>query len=178
MKKHVQSSTSDFGLKSGELHLVTVGPEWALRFAAERDLLSLALGPHALDIQHIGSTAIPGILAKPILDLAIAIHSFEGGSALVPLVLALGYEYRGENGMPRRHYFVRGTPRRTHHLHVFEHDSHEWARHLLFRDRLLASPAPAAQYSELKRTLVAQNPENRVLYQSLKSSFIDEVQNS
>jgi len=175
MKKHDQTSTSDYGLYPGELRLVAVGPEWALRFAAERDRLYAALGTAALDIQHVGSTAIPGILAKPILDIAVAIHNFESGSLLVPSLVALGYQYRGENGIPRRHYFVRGTPCRTHHLHVFEQRGPEWERHLRFRDRLLASPATAAQYSELKRTLAAESPESRDRYQSLKSSFIADL---
>ena len=95
--------TPDFGLNPGELRLVAVGPEWASRFSAERDRLSTALGPVVLDIQHVGSTAVPGILAKPILDIAVAIQSFENGYPLVPLLVALGYEYRGEYGIARRH---------------------------------------------------------------------------
>ena len=159
-------------MSPGELRLVTVGPEWVLRFSAEQDRLSTALGAVVLDIQHVGSTAVPGILAKPILDIAVAIQSLEDGYPLVPLLVALGYEYRGEYGIPRRHYFVHGTPRRTHHLHILEHHSADWHRHILFRDRLLGSPAMAAQYSELKLASVSESSGNRDLYQSLKSSFI------
>jgi GrpB-like predicted nucleotidyltransferase (UPF0157 family) len=163
---------ADFGLDFGELRLVTVGPEWAQRFSAERDRLSAALGVAALDIQHVGSTSVPGILAKPILDIAVAIRSFEEGDALVPKLVALGYAYRGEYGIPRRHYFVQGSPRRTHHLHVLEQHGADWQRHIAFRDRLLASPATAARYSELKRANLSESAGDRDRYQALKASFI------
>jgi GrpB-like predicted nucleotidyltransferase (UPF0157 family) len=166
---------SEFGLNPGELRLAAVGPVWAMRFAAERDRIAAALGPDAIDIQHVGSTAIQGILAKPILDIAVAVRTFEEGFRLVPLVVALGYEYRGENGIPRRHYFVQGSPRRTHHLHVFEQRSDDWACHLGFRDALLSSPSTAVRYSELKGALALQSGGDRDLYQTLKSSFIANV---
>lgn len=167
----------NFGLLADELQLLPVGQEWAQRFAAERKRLSDALGAAALDIQHIGSTAIPGILAKPVLDIAVAIHTFEDGLPLVPLLQAIGYEYRGENGIPRRHYFVLGKPRCTHHLHIFELGCKEWLRHLYFRDRLLASAPLAARYSAIKTAAAEQAQGQRDGYQALKSDFIAEVQN-
>lgn len=169
------TNDADFGLSSGELHLVPVGNEWHSRFTAQRKRIAAVLGTAAIDIQHIGSTAIPGILAKPILDIAVVIQFFEGGRALVPLLINLGYEYRGENGIPRRHYFVQGSPRRTHHLHMLEHDSAELRRHVLFRDILLDSPSTAARYSEFKAAIAAQSGGNRDVHQGLKVSFIDEV---
>ena len=114
--------------KPAEFHLVVVGAEWAARFAEERSRIVEALASSALDIQHIGSTAIPGITAKPVLDIAVAIRDFESGHALVPMLVALGYDYYlGENGIPRRHYFERGD---LHHLHIFEQGSFDWRRHL------------------------------------------------
>lgn len=169
---------SEFGLISSVLQLVVVGREWASRFATERDQLWAALGTAVIDIQHIGSTAVAGILAKPVLDIAVAIESFEGGHSLVPNIVALGYDYRGEYGIPRRHYFVRGTPLRTHHLHVLEHGSAHWAAHLRFRDRLVQSPELAAQYSDLKLAAANECRGDRNLYQRLKSSSIDEIQGS
>lgn len=171
----MNTNNVDFGLSSGELRLVTVGTEWGLRFIAERDRISAALGTAALDIQHIGSTAIPGILAKPILDIAVVIQAYELGFSLVPLLVNLGFEYRGENGIARRHYFVQGSPQRTHHLHVLELNSAQLARHLCFRDILLGSPSTASRYSQLKSAIAAEACGKRDLYQSLKSSFIDEV---
>lgn len=79
---------------SSLVQLMVVGPEWAARFAAEHARIAAALGTSALDIQHIGSTAIPGLVAKPILAIAIAIRDFESGHALVPALIALGFAYR------------------------------------------------------------------------------------
>jgi len=159
--------------KPAEFHLVVVGAEWAVRFAEERTHIAEALDGNALDIQHIGSTAIPGITAKPVLDIAVAIHDFESGHALVPALVSLGYTYRGENGIPRRHYFERGV---AYHLHVFEHGSLDWRRHLLFRDRLLASPELAARYTQVKLAATRESGGDRARYQNLKASFIEEVQ--
>jgi GrpB-like predicted nucleotidyltransferase (UPF0157 family) len=157
------------------LQLLIVGKEWASRFAEERSRIAHALGDSALDIQHVGSTAIPGITAKPILDIAVAIHDFESGHALVPFLVALGYTYRGENGIPRRHYFERDD---AYHLHVFEQGSLDWRRHLHFRDRLLASSELARRYSQTKFDAAQEADGDRERYQSLKSVFIAEVQSS
>ena len=160
--------------KPAELRLVVVGTEWAVRFAEERALIARALAGKALDIQHIGSTAIHGITAKPVLDIAVAIHDFESGHALVPALVSLGYTYRGENGIPRRHYFERGE---MYHLHVFDAGSSDWHRHLAFRDRLLASPELAARYTQVKLAAAKESGGDRSRYQDLKASFIAEFQN-
>lgn len=170
--RRIESQEHDFGLDPGELRLEPVGPQWALRFSEERDRISAALGPAALDIQHVGSTAVPGILAKPILDIAVAIQAFESGYVLVHLLEAIGYQYRGENGIPRRHYFVRGAPRRTHHLHVLEQSGAAWGQHIRFRDRLLKSADTASRYSELKLAILEDSSGDREVYQNRKSSFI------
>jgi GrpB-like predicted nucleotidyltransferase (UPF0157 family) len=159
--------------KPAEIRLVVVGAEWAARFAEERSRIAEALADSALDIQHIGSTAVPGITAKPVLDIAVAIRDFESGHALVPALVALGYIYRGENGIPRRHYFERGD---VYHLHVFDQGSLDWRRHLSLRDRLLGSPELAARYSLVKLGAARESGGDRELYQDLKASFIEEVQ--
>ena len=160
--------------KPAEFRLIVVGADWAARFAEERSRIAEALAGSALDIQHIGSTVIPGITAKPVLDIAVAIHDFESGHALVPALVALGYSSRGENGIPQRHYFERGD---MYHLHVFVQGSLDWQRHLRFRDRLLASPELAARYSQVKLAAARESDGNRGRYQDLKASFIEEVQN-
>jgi GrpB-like predicted nucleotidyltransferase (UPF0157 family) len=159
--------------KPTEFLLVVVGAEWAARFAEERSHIVGALAGSALDIQHIGSTAIPGITAKPVLDIAVAIRDFESGHALVSALVALGYTYRGENGIPRRHYFERGD---LYHLHVFVQGSLDWQRHLRFRDGLLASPELATRYSQVKLAAARESGGRRERYQDLKASFIAEVQ--
>ena len=107
------------GLPSGQLQIVSYEPNWPRLYLAEAARLFASLGNDALDVQHIGSTAIPGLPAKPILDIGVAVANFEEAIRCVPLLEQLGYTYRGENGIPRRHYFVKGNPR-THHLHMLE----------------------------------------------------------
>lgn len=163
--------TSDLlGLPSGQLLLVEHRPQWRACFLSEQARLQAALGAAVLDIQHIGSTAIFGLLAKPILDIAIAAPHFESAASCVPAMEALGYEYRGEAGIARRHYFVLGEPR-THHVHLLELHSAQWRNHLLFRDALLANPQEAQAYAQLKREL-SQHGRDRSAYQAGKESFI------
>ncbi len=127
-----------------------------------------------LDVQHIGSTSIPGMPAKPILDIGVAVANFEEAVRCIPLMEQLGYSYKGENGIPRRHYFVKGEPR-THHLHMLEAASEEWKNHLLFRDYLRGNAEAARAYANLKRQLAASFAADREAYQTGKERFINAV---
>lgn len=162
------------GLPSGQLRLSPYEPDWSLLFLAERERLCASLGNYVLDVQHIGSTSIPGMAAKPILDIGVAVANFEEAVACVPLLEQLGYSYRGENGIARRHYFVKGDPR-THHLHMLEVASEEWKNHLLFRDYLCRNSEVAQAYASLKQTLALQFALDREAYQIGKESFIQAV---
>lgn len=162
------------GLPSGQLRLVPYEPNWPLLFLAEKNRLFASLSNDILDVQHIGSTSIPGMPAKPILDISVAVANFEEATRCITLLEQLGYQYKGENGIPRRHYFVKGEPR-THHLHMLEIGSEEWKHHLLFRDYLRAAPAIANEYARLKQTLATQFATDRETYQSGKDGFIQAV---
>lgn len=162
------------GLQSGQLQLSPYEPNWSRLFLAEKEHLCASLGELILDVQHIGSTSIPGMTAKPILDIGVAVTSFEEAAVCVPLLEQLGYSYKGENGIARRHYFVKGDPR-THHLHMLEIESAEWKNHLLFRDYLRANPARAHEYASLKQTLATQFATDREAYQTGKEHFIQTV---
>ena len=124
------------GLPSGQIQLSPYEPGWQILFLEERDRLQASIGEYILDIQHIGSTSIPGMPAKPILDIGIAVTNFEEAVRCIPPMEKLGYRYKGENGIPRRHYFVKGDPR-TFHVHMVEIESEGWRSNLLFRDYLL-----------------------------------------
>ena len=162
------------GLPSGQLRLSPYEPDWPLLFLAESERLFASLGRYILDVQHIGSTAIPGLPAKPILDLGVAVTNFAEAACCIPLLEQLGYTYKGENGIPRRHYFVKGDPR-THHLHMLERTSEEWKSHLLFRDYLRRNPATARAYASLKQNLATRLATDREAYQTGKDSFIQAV---
>lgn len=163
------------GLGKGELRIIDYCAEWGRFFEEEASRIRGAVGEHILDIQHIGSTAIPGMVAKPIIDVMAAVTSFEAARPCVPLLEAIGYVYRGEGGISRRHYFVRGEPR-MYHLSLFEAGSWDWQRHLRFRDRLRADDKLAKEYAELKMRLCAEHAENREAYQKAKVPFIERVQ--
>jgi GrpB-like predicted nucleotidyltransferase (UPF0157 family) len=160
------------GLPDGELYLLDYQPAWPRLFEEEAERIRAACGDRLVGIEHIGSTSIPGLAAKPILDIMPLLVSFEEGFDIVPNMEGLGYEYKGEYGIPRRHYFVKGTPR-THHVHMYEADDDEVVRHLLFRDYLREYADTAAEYESLKRRLAAEVP--REDYPEAKTGFVAQV---
>ncbi len=162
------------GLEKGTVRLVAYDPQWKRLFELEKACLQEVLGLTILDIQHMGSTSIPGMLAKPIIDIAIAIADFEEGRACIPLIEGLGYEYKGEFGIPLRHYFVKGDPR-TFHVHMSEITSLEWQNTLLFRDYLIQHAEIARGYAELKTRLAAKYPQDRTAYLDGKTEFVQRV---
>jgi GrpB-like predicted nucleotidyltransferase (UPF0157 family) len=164
-------------LERGIVRLVPYDPGWVLLFKEEKARLSRALGEWALDIQHVGSTAIPGGVAKPIIDISIAVESFEAAFACVKPMEDLGYVYAGENGIPRRHYFVKRNPATTHHIHMFEITSDQWRDHILFRDYMRSHPEAVQAYTDLKLQLLEQFPMNREAYTEGKAEFIHYVIN-
>ena len=159
------------GLEPGIVRLSPYNPEWAKLYHAEKALLTRTIGGFVRDIQHVGSTAIPGIPAKPIIDIAIAVDDFNRARECIPPLQLLGYDYRGENGIPRRHYFEKGDPR-TFHIHVNEISSRNWEDQVLFRDYLIAHPKLAGEYAELKTSLAARYPDDRDAYLEAKGPFI------
>lgn len=160
------------GLEPGRVLLRPHDPAWRDLFEQERRELLRRIGPDVLDIQHVGSTAIPGIMAKPIIDIAVAVESFEEAVVCIAPLEELGYEYKGELGIPRRHYFARGHAR-THHLHMVEIASEQWRVMTLFRDYLRAHPAEAAAYQALKLDLATRFPDDREGYTAAKAPFIE-----
>lgn len=156
---------------------VTLTPHveaWHELFAREATRLRVAIGDHVLAIEHIGSTAICGLSAKPIIDIGVAVtNSNEAIRCIAPLT-TLGYEFRGENGIPGRFYFVKGRPR-THHLHVLESTSSAWVNHLAFRDFLSTHEDAAKEYDRVKRQLAKEHPTDRVAYTNGKAPFIQEI---
>ena len=162
------------GLTHGKVQLSVYDSAWPRVFAEEKERLQVSLAGSVLDIQHIGSTSVPGMPAKPILDIGIAVKNFELVAECVPTIEQLGYTHKGENGIPRRHYFVKGAPR-THHVHMFELENDEWTNHLLFRDYLIENPDAALEYARLKQELARRFETNREAYQAGKSDFINAV---
>ncbi|RIK40819.1 MAG: hypothetical protein DCC55_13765 [Chloroflexi bacterium] len=162
------------GLPAKVVALHPYDPAWPRLFQEEAARLQAAIGRYVLDIQHVGSTSIPGLAAKPIIDLAVAVANFEEAAVCIEPMERLGYEYRGENGLPRRHLFVKGTPR-THHVHINEIHSADWQQQIAFRDYLRARPDLTGEYARIKQQLARQFPTDRRAYTEQKSGFIFNV---
>ena len=156
------------------VRLIPYNSDWEQLFEDEKSRLIEVVGAYVLDIQHVGSTSIPGMIAKPIIDIAIAVQNFEDATVCIKPIEQLGYEYRGEFGIPRRHYFTKGDPR-THHIHMNEISSRDWLDQVTFRNYLIQHPGVAKEYAELKVKLAQSYPTNRQLYTESKAPFINHV---
>lgn len=169
--------TRDFmlGLKKGVVELAAHTEEWHQLFAEEEARLHDAIGEFVVAIEHVGSTSVCGIPAKPILDVAVAVQDKASGERCIKPLEDIGYEYRGENGIAGRFYFVKGEPRRTHHLHMLLSGSDAWKNHLLFRDFLRLNPAAAQEYGRLKKELAQKYKNNRDAYLDGKNDFVEKV---
>jgi GrpB-like predicted nucleotidyltransferase (UPF0157 family) len=163
------------GLERDVVKLRPYTAEWARLFAEEEERIRGAIGEYVLDIQHVGSTAIPGMAAKPILDIAVAVASFEEAFVCVAPMEHIGYEYCGENGIPRRHYFVKRSPLTTHHVHINERGSRNWENQVIFRDYMSAHPQAIEAYIALKEGLAKQFPRDREAYTNGKAQFIEHI---
>lgn len=168
-------------LKRDHVNLVPHNPEWPRLAQDEIDKLKSILPVSTIiDIQHIGSTAISGLSAKPILDIQIAVPSLEVMKLIaVPLLQKLGYEYWANNPDPNRMFFVKGMPpyggQRTHHVHIFEHNSDHWCNKLIFRDYLRSHPDLAKEYEQLKAKLAQEHLHDREKYTDEKLGFVNRI---
>jgi GrpB-like predicted nucleotidyltransferase (UPF0157 family) len=158
-----------------EVALVPYDPRWPSLFEAERERLVRLVPPHFLDLQHFGSTAIPGMLAKPIIDLLAGVESMAVADSLVEPLLNSGYTTSAEFNatLIDRRWFMRwANGRRTHHLHMVVHGGTEWRRRLRFRDMLRTDTELAHRYAVLKKELAAQHSVDREAYTIAKSEFV------
>lgn len=158
------------GIEKRPIVIVDYDPEWVARFELERGRIQRALGPLALRIEHIGSTAVPGLAAKPIVDLLVAVND-PGDEAVTRRLQAAGYELRVREP---EHRMLR-TPQRDVHVHVWADSDSEIQRYLRFRDRLRADPADRAAYEQLKRELALHEWEDMNEYAQAKTDLIEAI---
>jgi GrpB-like predicted nucleotidyltransferase (UPF0157 family) len=181
MNKTIQERVAE--LVKEEISIVPYNPNWPKIFEDEATHLWKILPNKIVKrIEHFGSTAVPGLSAKPIIDMLVEVSSSEEvKKEIVPILEAEGYEYFwrpafGDNTPPFYAWFIKRDSKgnRTHHIHMVEKDSELWDR-LYFRDYLREFPEYARQYDELKRKISQKHPNDRVKYSEEKSSFILEV---
>lgn len=162
------------GLPHGVVFLSDPAPEWAALFAAEAARLTAAMGPAVIAIEHYGSTSIPGIKAKPVIDLLVGLRRLDDALSLLGVMERLGYDYAAHAGVPDHHVFGKGAAR-THLTHLVEHEGRSWVQCLAFRDRLRNDPAQAAAYERLKISLAERYPNDRAAYTAGKAAFVETV---
>ncbi len=159
-----------------QYQVVPHDPVWIHQYASEADQIARALHDMTARLHHIGSTAIPHIAAKPIIDILIEVDDLRELDARSSAMEQLGYEVMGEFGIPSRRYFRKNdaSGNRTHQIHAFEAGSSGAMRHLAFRDNMIAHPEAAQAYGALKEQLAAQHPDDFEAYMDGKNAFIQE----
>jgi len=170
------------GRPDAPVAVVPYSKVWPVLFEQERVALQAAVGNVARSIEHIGSTAVPGLSAKPTIDILLVVDSAEEFFKRLPRVEALGYDYRAHNTVvgSETHLFFRkvSNGNRTHYLHVLRSDSPEIDDYRLFRDALRDDPALRQEYERLKLVLAAQHAADRNRYDTEKASWADGVVSS
>ncbi len=164
------------GLRRKMVVLCESTDEWKIEFEVEKETLIEILKNDLIDIQHVGSTAIPGLKAKPIIDIAIAVRELDDILRYIDELAKNGYEFRGNAGVEGRYFFVKGGDQNvTHYLHVEPIDSLNWESHIFFRDYLIENPKLIKEYENLKIELSSKYPDERPKYTAGKSEFIGNV---
>ncbi|STX28499.1 glutamate rich protein GrpB [Legionella beliardensis] len=157
------------------VQVVPYNANWPINFAEEAEKIKIALGDNCLAIHHIGSTSVPSLAAKPVIDMVPVVLDITKVDDANTAMLALGYEAKGEYGMPFRRYFQKGGNQRTYHVHAFEAGSPEIERHLKFRDWMRNHPEDREAYARLKQGLARQYSEDINAYCLGKDEFIADI---
>ena len=170
---------SSLGLARDTVELVPHDPAWDDAYEREVERLRSRLDSPLFGFEHVGSTAIPGIAAKPVVDMLLLVADFDATDDVASELEDAGYEERPSDDVPDRRFFARGPPsNRTHYLSVTEHGSDCHCEQVAFRDVLRADPELAAEYDRRKRALADAHADDRTAYTDGKSSFVQSVLDS
>lgn len=161
--------------KARKIEVVDYDPNWPLLFTVEAEKIKQALGSNCLEIHHIGSTSIPGLSAKPIIDMMPVVQNIQEVDQATQSMELLGYAAKGEYGIAFRRFFQKGGSERTHNVHVFQESDPEISRYLKFRDWLHSHPDDAENYAQLKRELAQKFPQDILQYCNGKDAFVASI---
>jgi GrpB-like predicted nucleotidyltransferase (UPF0157 family) len=156
--------------------VVDYNPEWPAMFEKERRLIAAALAGRFYRIEHFGSTSIPGIAAKPVIDILVLVENLESPEIYSEFLSKLDYIFQPFPGEDKDHIFLRKGSPRTHHLHIVKLGGREHMRHIGFRDYLRTHPEVAREYEALKKALARKYANNREAYTNSKTSFVREIE--
>lgn len=157
------------------IEVVPNSSEWSTMFASEAELIRQAFGNNCIAIHHIGSTSVPGLSAKPIIDILPVVRDIQEVDRATKAMESLGYEAKGEYGIAFRRYFQKGRNARTHNVHVYQEGDPEISRYLKFRDWMRSHPDDAENYAKLKEGLAAKFPEDILQYCNGKDAFVASI---
>jgi GrpB-like predicted nucleotidyltransferase (UPF0157 family) len=158
------------------IEVTSYNPDWPYLYREEARQIVTSLTGEIVLIHHIGSTAIPGIKAKPVIDILGEVRSIERVDNFNKALISLGYNPHGENGIPGRRYFNKKADNtHTHHIHIFQVGHPEIDRHLNFRDYLRIHPDEAQAYSQLKEELAQKYRDDSIAYTEGKNDFVQKI---
>ncbi|MDD5551741.1 MAG: GrpB family protein [Candidatus Pacebacteria bacterium] len=164
------------GLRRKKVRLLSYNSAWKKLYEKEEKILRSVIGEHVLDIQHIGSTSIPGAKSKPIIDIAIGVKTLKDGEKCIKPLEKLGCEYKHDAGIKGRHFFAKGREKsRTHYIHIVKLNGKLWKNFILFRDYLRKHKRAVKEYNELKEELSKKYKDDRDTYTAKKDTFIKEI---
>lgn len=161
------------GLKYDIVELHSYNSEWQLLFEEEKKELLSLLQKYIIGIEHIGSTAIPGLISKPIIDIMLGLKKYSDSEKCIIKLGNIGYKCFGECGRPGRLFFIKGGIKSTHHLHLVEYGSIYWRENILFRNYLRRHKNVANEYASIKKELAKRYKNNRDAYRFYKSLFVE-----
>ena len=163
-------------LKRGIVELEDYNTNWDKEYKKEEKLLKKVLGERIIEIQHIGSTSIKGLKAKPVIDIVIVINSLDEIPEIEELLKPYDYENRGQQGVPDRYFFAKGSAdARTHYIHFVEPNSNTYYNHVYFKRYLIEHPEYIKKYCDLKQELATKYADDRPSYTKGKNDFITGV---
>lgn len=171
----VVNNIMSIGMKRGILKLEPYDPEWVVFFDDEKNKIRNTIGQSILTIEHIGSTSIKSMCAKPIIDIAIGLEKYDDGFKCVEPLKSIGYLFLGELGRPKRHYFRTDSDTVKCHIHMYEISNEDYLNHILFRDYLRNHVEEARKYAALKKNLLQECGNDREKYTEGKAEFINGV---
>lgn len=152
--------------------IVAYDEQWPDLFKAESSLLQITLGRVISRVHHIGSTSVPGLAAKPVIDILLEVIDLNELDSLNAALERAGYTARGENGIPNRRYFTKGGDQRSHQVHAFAIGDTQIIKHLAFRDYLIKNKKTAELYTEIKHAAALASKNDIHRYSALKADFI------
>jgi len=164
------------GIGMRKVEVCSYNELWPHLFKEEANHLQQIYRDELVDIYHIGSSSVPGLSAKPIIDIMPVVRDITKVDKYNEAMQEIGYIAKGENGIAGRRYFQKGGDQRTHHIHIYQQGSHEIIRHLAFRDYLKVHPEVSRQYGALKEGLASQFPYDIDSYINGKDRFVKELE--